>query len=153
MGHLTIANLKSFLTIFSLSSLLVLPLHCPSSLAQTSSKQVLLPTLKLSESQQRQIADIKNRYRGPLEERRDTFNIIEEQLRRLMTSNVSTEEIRAKHSELRRISQEIEDLRFNSMLEIRQVLTTSQRSQLAQMMEKHRQKFSQMIRQQRGHNF
>jgi len=152
MGHLTIANLKSFLTIFSLSSLLILPLYCPSSLAQTSSKQVV-PALKLSESQQRQIADIKNRYRGPLEERRDTFNIIEEQLRRLMTSNVSTEEIRAKHSELRRISQEIEDLRFNSMLEIRQVLTTSQRSQLAQLMEKHRQKFSQMIRQQRGHNF
>lgn len=115
MGHLTIANLKSFLTIFSLSSLLILPLYCPSSLAQTSSKQVV-PALKLSESQQRQIADIKNRYRGPLEERRDTFNIIEEQLRRLMTSNVSTEEIRAKHSELRRISQEIEDLRFNSML-------------------------------------
>jgi len=152
MGHLTIANLKSFLTIFSLSSLLILPLYCPSSLAQTSSKQVV-PALKLSESQQRQIADIKNRYRGPLEERRDTFNIIEEQLRRLMTSNVSTEEIRAKHSELRRISQEIEDLRFNSMLEIRQVLTTSQRSQLAQLMEKHRQKLSQMIRQQRGHNF
>jgi Spy/CpxP family protein refolding chaperone len=152
MGHLTIANLKSFLTIFSLSSLLILPLYCPSSLAQTSSKQTI-PSLKLSESQQRQIADIKNRYRGPLEERRDTFNIIEEQLRRLMTSNVSTEEIRAKHSELRRISQEIEDLRFNSMLEIRQVLTTIQRSQLAQLMEKHRQKFSQMIRQQRGHNF
>ena len=71
----------------------------------------------------------------------------------MSSSNASTDEIRAKHFELRGIAQEIEELRFNSMLEIRQVLNPAQRLQLSKLIEKHRQKFSQTIRQERKHEF
>ncbi len=153
MGHLSIANLKSILTIFSLFGILSLPVYCYPSLARPPYKQIHLG-LKLTSSQQRQIAEIKNRYRVSLEEREDAFKETEEQLRNFMSSsNASTDEIRAKHFELRGIAQEIEELRFNSMLEIRQVLNPAQRLQLSKLIEKHRQKFSQTIRQERKHEF
>ena len=121
-------------------------------LAQVSSKrpvnekmrQLLTQELKLTDAQQKQIIAIRNKYRNSIEHRTKELQKTEEQLKQLMSSTASVDVIYAKHSEFKRLTEELENLRFNVMLEVREVLTTSQRARVSQIMEKHRQKFRQM---------
>ncbi len=99
--------------------------------------------LKLTDAQQKQIMTIRSKYKNSLEQRREALKTTEEQLQRLMASSASVEVIQVKHTEFKRLMEEMENLRFNSMLEIREILTPSQRAQIAQLMNKHRQKFRQ----------
>lgn len=55
-----------------------------------------------------------------------------------MASNATKDSIRAKHQQVGDLRQEMDKLRFESMLEIRDVLTTTQRQELEQMMQQRR---------------
>jgi Spy/CpxP family protein refolding chaperone len=58
----------------------------------------------------------------------------------MMSGTASEDSIRAKHTEIVQLRQQLENLGFESMLESRAVLTPDQRQQFAQLMEKQRGK-------------
>lgn len=52
-----------------------------------------------------------------------------------MHSNTSAEELRNQHEQVQELHQEMGNLRFESMLEMREVLTAEQREQFAELMQ------------------
>ena len=55
-----------------------------------------------------------------------------------MAGNSTDKELMAKHQKITALRQELANLNFKNMLEIRQVLTPTQRSQMAQVMKERR---------------
>ena len=76
-----------------------------------------------------------------------------QQLRDLMASNASTEEIRAKYQQVQQLRQQLEDVSFESMLATREVMRLDQRQQYAQLMEKRRKDSHNPMGNQRGIEF
>jgi Spy/CpxP family protein refolding chaperone len=60
-----------------------------------------------------------------------------------MVGNASEGTIRAQHEVVQDQALELADLRFESMLEIREILTPAQRAQAAELMEERRQNFQE----------
>lgn len=61
-----------------------------------------------------------------------------QEMRSLLASNASPEELRANHQDLQNLQQELGNNRFETMLEIREILTPEQRTQMAELMEQRR---------------
>ncbi len=99
----------------------------------------LMEKLNLSEAQKNQIAQIREKYKGRISPLKDRFKSTREELRKMMTGNASDSQIRAKHREVVRLRQQLENLRFDSTLEMRNVMTPQQRQEFAKLMEERRQ--------------
>lgn len=94
----------------------------------------LVERLNLTTEQRNQMAQIRNKYQPQ-------FNSLMEQIRNerntlseMMRSNQSQEQMRSQHQKIVALNQQIQNLRFESMLEMRQVLTPEQRQEWANMM-------------------
>jgi|GEM_PF-1309083 len=153
-NHMMLSLKKGYLGLslitLSLVSFCVGNTHNDYTWAQVTNKQPdkvrqFMQELKLTDEQQKQITAIRNKYKNSIEQRREALKAAQEQLEKLMAGDASVYQIHAKHSELQSIWEELEKLRFNSMLEIRDVLTINQRAQMAEIMAKYRQKFRQMV--------
>lgn len=101
-------------------------------------KDRMMEALNLTQEQQQQMQSIKDKYSAQMKERHERMRTEHEALRTMMSGNASTATIRAKHQQISTLRQELEELRFNSMMEMREVLTPAQRQQFAQMMDKKR---------------
>ncbi len=55
-----------------------------------------------------------------------------------MTGNASDDQLRQQHQEMQALRQQVETRRFETMLQIRKVLTPEQRAKAAQLMQEHR---------------
>ncbi|MFP4300259.1 MAG: Spy/CpxP family protein refolding chaperone [Spirulinaceae cyanobacterium] len=97
-----------------------------------------LQQLNLTSEQQQQIQSIRDKYKGQMDEQRDSMQAARQQLGALMASDASVEQLRAQHNEVMRLQQNMANLRFESMLETRQVLTPTQRQELSQMTQERR---------------
>ncbi|BFM38184.1 Spy/CpxP family protein refolding chaperone [Synechocystis sp. LKSZ1] len=101
-----------------------------------------LQQLNLSPQQQQQLSAIRQKYKGQMEPIRQQLRANQDELRQLMasdTTNVAS--IRAKHDQITGLRQQLEKLRFESMLESRDILSPEQRQQLAQLMNARRAKW------------
>ncbi len=58
----------------------------------------------------------------------------------LLASDASTEELRQQHQQVEELHQQLDNNRFETMLRIREVLTSEQRAKVAELMEQHRDK-------------
>ena len=94
--------------------------------------------LNLTTEQQEQIQAIREKYRPQMEERRETLRKEQEILQEMMTGNASRDAILRQHQKVASLRQELGNLRFQSMLDTREVLTEEQRQKFAQMMEERR---------------
>ncbi|WP_181280648.1 Spy/CpxP family protein refolding chaperone [Aphanothece hegewaldii] len=94
--------------------------------------------LNLTEPQKQQISSIRLKYRDRMEQTSSKIRSTQQELQKLMASNASRNDIRAKHAQVGDLRQELDNLRFESMLDIRDVLTITQRQQLDQLMEQRR---------------
>jgi Spy/CpxP family protein refolding chaperone len=56
-----------------------------------------------------------------------------------MATDASTEQLQQQHQQLQNLHQQLGDRRFDTMLQIREVLTAEQRTQLSQLREQHHQ--------------
>ena len=56
----------------------------------------------------------------------------------LLASNASTEQLRQQHQQLEKLHQQLDNNRFETMLRIREVLTSEQRAKIAELMEQNR---------------
>jgi periplasmic protein CpxP/Spy len=102
----------------------------------------IFKALNLSPSQVKQMQAIRRNYKNRLNQRHAAFKKAQNELMSLMAANATANQIRAKHDRIQTLQNQIGDLRLESLLEMREVLTPSQRQKLAQIMAKRRSKLS-----------
>ncbi|WP_204105348.1 MULTISPECIES: Spy/CpxP family protein refolding chaperone [Spirulina sp. CCY15215] len=89
--------------------------------------------LNLSADQKQEIQTIREQAKANSEQLREQMENAREQMQSLMASNASDGELRQQHQRVQNLHQQMGDRRFDTMLQIRQVLTPEQRAQLAEM--------------------
>jgi Spy/CpxP family protein refolding chaperone len=88
-----------------------------------------LKSLNLSPNQQRRMQAISQLYRPQIDQRKQMLLQLKAELQGLMASDASAAQIREKHNQVESLAQEIRQLRFESILSMREVLTPEQRRQ------------------------
>lgn len=94
--------------------------------------------LNLTDTQKQQISSIRQKYRPNMDQTSERLRTSQQELQQLMASNAPRDRILSKYQQVSNLRQDMERMRFQSMLDIRDVLTTAQRQQLDQMMDKRR---------------
>ncbi|MGK7926604.1 MAG: Spy/CpxP family protein refolding chaperone [Spirulina sp.] len=93
----------------------------------------MLEQLNLSAEQKQQIQAIREQAKANSQQLREQMQNAREQMRSLMAGNASESELRQQHQVIDNLRDQMSDRRFETMLQIREVLTPEQRAQLAEM--------------------
>ncbi len=101
-------------------------------------KQQWMKELNLSQEQQQQLAAIQQKYKGQTEQLRQQLRTSQDELRNLMGGSASSDAIRAKNDQIVGLRQQLNKLRFESMLESRDIMSPQQRQQFTQLMNQRR---------------
>lgn len=115
------------------------PVAQMSSPVKNEGKGKFLDQLNLSNEQRQQIGSIRQKYQGQIEQLQERGQTTQEELFEMMAGTESVRDIRTKRDEVVQIRQELGDARFESLLEMREVLTPEQRTQLAEKLEERRE--------------
>ena len=73
-----------------------------------------------------------------MQQNQESLRQAHQELQTMLAGNASQDQIRAKHRQLQTLMQQLDDLRFESMLAMREVLTPEQRRIMAQRMQNMR---------------
>lgn len=111
----------------------------------------LMEQLNLNPDQKQKLTTIYSQYKDRIIQHKYTVRQATKELRELMVSNASTDEVRAKYQQVAVMRQQLEATSFESMLAMRDVLTPNQRSQFAQLMEQQGKKFDNRMVHQQGY--
>lgn len=103
----------------------------------------LLETLDLSDGQRQQLQSIRQQYQPRITERERSLREARQELRQLLTGAASESAIRSQRARVERLEREVEDLRFQSLLEMRDVLTPEQRRRFGEYIERRRENFQE----------
>ena len=98
----------------------------------------LLQQLDLTSEQSQQIETIQEQSRSDAQGLKERLQTQHQEMRSLMASDADIEQIREKHQETQELHQQLSGNRFETMLQIREVLTLEQRSKMAELMPSHR---------------
>lgn len=98
----------------------------------------LLQQVDLTPEQSQQVKAIKEESKTVAKELKQQMRSQHEEMKSLMVSDASTEEIRIQYQEGQSLRQEMGNNRFETMLRIRGVLTSEQRAEIAELIEQHR---------------
>ncbi|ELR98847.1 Spy/CpxP family protein refolding chaperone [Gloeocapsa sp. PCC 73106] len=132
----------SLITALVMLSLTVTDVH-----AQTAvTEGTMLEELGLTQEQKQDIAGIQQKYSQDLAQGHQELHSAYEELRQMMIGMESEAAIRDKHQEIGIMRQHVADLRLETMLELREVLTPDQRQELADLMEERRENWSRRAR-------
>jgi Spy/CpxP family protein refolding chaperone len=101
----------------------------------------LIEQLDLSEEQAEQIRAIREQSRAANEDLFEEVQQAREQMQSLLSSGASNAELEQQHERMQALHQQMGDRRFQTMLQIREVLTPEQQQQLAELMEQRREQF------------
>ncbi|MEB3249666.1 MAG: Spy/CpxP family protein refolding chaperone [Microcystaceae cyanobacterium] len=115
---------------------------------QTSNRKIksrggperLMEQLNLSAEQKKEMQAIRQKYQGKTRPLHEQLRAQMEELRQMMDGNTSKDSIRAKHDQVINLRNQLASLRFEEMLENRDILTLEQRQQFAQLMQQRRAK-------------
>ncbi|UBF29005.1 Spy/CpxP family protein refolding chaperone [Kovacikia minuta CCNUW1] len=97
-----------------------------------------LKDLNLTQDQLKKIQTIRNRYKNQFAQQRQAVQQAQRELRDLMAGDASAEQVRQKYQQLQVLKQQSGSTRFNSMLEIREILTPEQRQKFVSRMKELR---------------
>ncbi|MCY7323601.1 MAG: Spy/CpxP family protein refolding chaperone [Phormidesmis sp. CAN_BIN36] len=97
-----------------------------------------LRELDLEPAQMQKIQAIRRQSRDQIDRQRQAIQQGQQELRSLMASDASADQIRGKYLQVKRVREELADTQFNSLLEMRQVLTPNQRRKFAERMQRRR---------------
>ncbi len=100
----------------------------------------LLEQLDLTPEQSQKIEAIQNQSKTDTEALRSQMETQHQEMRSLLASDASTEQLRQQHQQVEKLHQQLDNNRFETMLRIREVLTSEQRAKIAELMEQHRDK-------------
>lgn len=98
----------------------------------------LLEELDLTTEQAQRIQAIEEQAKTNSEALHEQMHQADDALRSQLASDASASELRQQHQQVQALRQQLDDQRFETMLQIREVLTAEQRTQLADLMQKHR---------------
>lgn len=94
----------------------------------------MLRDLNLSADQTQRLNQVREQFRARIQQQQAAIRSARQEMGQLMAGSASAEQLRQQHSRLQTEMQKMGDLRFESMLAMREVLTPTQRQQLAQRM-------------------
>jgi len=99
----------------------------------------LMDALDLSNDQKNELQRIRNEYQPRFMEQREALFEARQTLRNMMVDdNASNSDLRQQHDKILSLRDEMGNLRFESMLEMREVLTPEQREDFAELMDERR---------------
>ncbi len=96
----------------------------------------LMDQLNLNPDQKQKLKAIHEQYKDKIFQNKQAVRQANKELRDLLASTATVDQIRSKHDQVQGLRQDLEKLTFASMLETREVLTPEQRVQFAQLMER-----------------
>ncbi len=131
-GAVVVANPSSF----GLGSIAQAPAARPS-----PDKSEWLKDLNLSTDQLQKIQAIRSQYKDKISQNRRTLRQSQQELRNLIGSEASTDQVREKYTQVKAIKQQLADAQFESMLATREVLNPAQRRQFVDHMLKAHENF------------
>lgn len=108
----------------------------PASLPQSKRQIKLMDQLNLNPDQKQQLKAIHKQYKNKISQNKQAVRQASKELRDLMASTATVEQIRTKHDQVQGLRQDLEKLSFESMLATREVLTAEQRLKFAQLIER-----------------
>ena len=100
----------------------------------------LLEQVDLTPEQSQKIDAIHEQFHSDNETLFEEMRTNHQEMRSLFASDASPEELRNQHQKIQDLRQQLGTNRFETMLQVREILTPEQRSQLAELMEQHRGK-------------
>ncbi len=103
-----------------------------------SSKHRLMSQLKLNQVQRKQLKAIKLQYEESIIDLRQELSQAKQTLSDLMVGTADRETIRTQYQQVQLLNQQLGKLHFESMLQMREVMTPEQRIQFAQFMKQRR---------------
>lgn len=93
----------------------------------------------LTPEQARQVGEARDRYRDQIAQQMQQLHQAQQELDELMSGSASEREVREKYSKVAALRQKIEDLRFESMMAVRSLLTPEQHRQLLEYLQQQRE--------------
>ena len=106
----------------------------------------LLQQLDLTPEQSQKIEAIHQQFHTENETLYQEMQANHQQMRSLLASDASSEQLRQQHQKIQDLHQQLGGKRFESMLQVREILTPEQRAQMAELSAEHRG-------MRGGHNF
>jgi len=98
----------------------------------------LLQQLDLTSEQSQQINAIQEQSKTTAQDLREQMKAQGQEMRALLASDEDVEQIRAEYQEAQTLHQQLGNNRFETMLQIREILTSEQRAKMAELIEQHR---------------
>lgn len=95
--------------------------------------------INLSTEQKQRIATIHEQARQDIDKLHQQLFAADSQMRSLLESNASSEQLRQQHQRIQQMHQQLDNKHFETMLAERQVLTPEQLAQLSQMSQQRQQ--------------
>jgi periplasmic protein CpxP/Spy len=99
----------------------------------------LFEKLNLTADQKQKMQVIRDRYKDQISQRMQAVRQARQELETMISGTVNVSQIRDKHRQIMGLRQQLEEVRFESMLAMREVLTSEQRNQLSQLMQQRRE--------------
>lgn len=93
----------------------------------------MIQQLDLTPEQQEQINQIRQQSRDESEPLKQEIRANHQQMQSLLASDASNDELRQQHQQMHSLYQQMGDRRFETMLQIREVLTPEQRARMPQL--------------------
>lgn len=106
----------------------------PAVVGRPSREDGWIRAIQLDRNQIQQIWAIRQKYRQEMLSHRQALQEIEAEFRAVMASDAPASAVREKHQKLTALRSQLGDLRFESLLATREVLTVEQRQQLVNLM-------------------
>lgn len=100
----------------------------------------LMEELNFTEEQKQELQAIHSQRKDEIYKHEQELSQAQQELRQLLKSSSSTDEsLRAKHQEIQQIQQQLGNLRFESMLAMRAIMSLEQRNRFSELMQERRQ--------------
>ena len=101
----------------------------------------LMAALGLSQAQKTQLKALRRARRDKLQIARNDLQDARGDLRDLMASgNASDDQLRAQHAQVEKLQAALEEQRFQSILEVRDILTPAQRKKMRELMQQNQRR-------------
>jgi Spy/CpxP family protein refolding chaperone len=98
-----------------------------------------LSSLNLTGEQKEEIKTIKQQAQEDRDNLEPELKAAKEKMRSLFDGNATIDELRVQHQQLESLEQQARNQRFETMLQIREVLTPEQRTKLAELRQEHKE--------------
>lgn len=95
--------------------------------------------LNLSADQKQKMQAVRAQYKDQISQRMQAVRQARQELETMMAGTANASQMRDKHRQIMGLRQQLQDVQFESTLAMRELLTSEQRSQLAQLMQQRHQ--------------